>query len=185
MTLPQKIPHSMKEAYYQEMMIEIIAAKKELTELEQQFAKAMEDNSIRLGMTYELSENCLKEAQATFNQYINAANAHFTATKGEVEKQAYKKIEDTVTRSLIQSHKQLMVANPPKMTLGTILGAIGVSTLIAAIVGIGFGLGAYQLSEHNRFTAQEIQLLQKGVALQKAWPSLSSKTQKELSQAMQ
>lgn len=184
MTLPQKTPRSMKEAYYQEMMIEIIAAKKELNELEQQFAKAMEDNSIRLGMTYELSENCLKEAQATFNQYVTAANAHFTAKQGEVEKQAYKKIEDTVTRSLVQSHKQLMVANPPKMTLGTMLGAIGVSTLIAAVVGICFGLGAYQLSGQGRLTQQEIKIMQTGSALQKAWPSLSSQAQKELSKAM-
>lgn len=167
----------LKEAYLSAMLGEVVYLRRNINNI-------LEESSCRIGMTQDIIERHLNASKEALDKYIVAANAHFTKTKGELKEIAASELRDNVTQSLLDAHKQLLISNPPRMSLRNMLVSIALSGLIAAVIGIGAGLLTFQLSGANRLTPEEQQFIHDGRALEQIWPQLSTTTRQELRSAL-
>lgn len=179
-TEPMNAPHSkdLKEAYLSAMLGEVVYLRKQINHI-------LEESSCRIGMTQDIIEGHLNASKEALDKYIQAANAHFAKTKGELKDIAANELRENVTRSLIDAHRELLQANPPRMSLRNMLTTVIIAGVFSGAVGIGAGLLTFQLSGENRLSREELQLIDNGRALQQAWPHLSATTRKEINTAIQ
>lgn len=167
----------LKEAYLSAMLGEVVYLRRNINNI-------LEESSCRIGMTQDIIERHLNASKEALDKYIVAANAHFTKTKGELKEIAASELRDNVTQSLLDAHKQLLISNPPRMSLRNMLVSIALSGFVAAVIGIGAGLLTFQLSGANRLTPEEQQFIHDGRALEQIWPQLSTTTRQELRSAL-
>lgn len=180
--LSEQIPYhqskDLKEAYLSAMLGEVVYLRRNINNI-------LEESSCRIGMTQDIIEQHLNASKEAVDKYILAANAHFTKTKSELKEIAANELRDNVTQSLLDAHKQLLIASPPRMSLRNMLASIMLSGVVAAAIGICAGLLTFQLSSANRLTQEETQLIHDGRALQQIWPTLSQATRQEIHSALQ
>lgn len=167
----------LKEAYLSAMLGEVVYLRRNINNI-------LEESSCRIGMTQDIIERHLNASKEALDKYIVAANAHFTKTKGELKEIAASELRDNVTQSLLDAHKQLLISNPPRMSLRNMLVSIALSGVVAAMIGIGAGLLTFQLSGASRLTPEEQQFIHDGRALEQIWPQLSTTTRQELRSAL-
>lgn len=167
----------LKEAYLTAMLGEVVYLRKQLNHI-------LEESSCRIGMTQDIIENHLNSAKEAVDKYVLAANAHFAKTRSDLKEVAANELRESVTRSLVDAHKQLLLANPPRMSLRNMLSTIIIAGVFAGVVGVGSGLLTFQLSGEHRLTQEELQLIDNGRTLEQVWSQLSESTRKEIKAAI-
>ncbi len=163
MSVEPAIPQNVREALITEVFGEILAARKDVE-------KFRDDLSLRAGICQEY----LESANETLKKYQAAANAHFTATKGELKDVASTELRESITQSLVDAHQRVAI-NRPKLGVSGLLIIALTSALVAGIIGIGSGYLAYQFQ--NQADAKYVQ---NGKELEAVWPSLKKTTKDDL-----
>ncbi|MHC5780311.1 hypothetical protein [Aliivibrio fischeri] len=173
---PKSTITTMQEAYTREILSEIFLLQKKLTEIGS-------ESTMRIGITQNIIDEHLERGSKALDNYTQAANAHFSATKQELKDIASNEVKTNITKSLIDAHHQLLLANPPRIALRSVLMMTLVASIVASTIGLGGGYIAYNTLNKNRLSADEIQYIDKGRLLKQSWPILSPQTKKELEQA--
>nr|WP_014343783.1 hypothetical protein [Aliivibrio fischeri]AEY78181.1 hypothetical protein [Aliivibrio fischeri] len=171
LVLPSKPMTSYQEAYLREIFSEIILLQKKLTEIGN-------ESTMRIGITQNIIDEHLERGSKALDNYTQAANAHFSATKQELKDIADNEVKTSITKSLIDAHHQLLLANPPRIALRSVLMMTLVASIVASTIGLGGGYIAYNTLNKNRLSADEIQYIDKGRLLKQSWPILSPQTKK-------
>ncbi len=138
---------------------------------------------MRIGITQDIINTHLEHGAKALDNYTQAANAHFSATKNELKAIANDEVKSTITKSLIEAHHQLLLAKPPKIALRAVLMMIVVAAMVGGIIGLCGGYIAYHAQNTNRLSVNELQLIEKGRLLQQSFSTLSPATKQELAQA--
>lgn len=125
----KNIPIDLKEAYLQEMQCEVILLRNEINQI-------FSESSIRVGITQEIIEKHLTQANEALNKYTQAANLHFSAQKMEFKEIAEKELKSAI----VEAHRELLKSNPPKMSLNNILLSILISAIVSGFVGFTLGI---------------------------------------------
>ncbi|EGQ8084060.1 hypothetical protein ABF107_004437 [Vibrio parahaemolyticus] len=121
----EPLPRDLKETYLLETLGEVILLNKELKELR-------DESMMRIGITQNIIDEQLTASREVLAQYTQAANAHFTTKKEELRDIA----EHELKKALLDAHKQLLISNPPKMGMSSILPCVLLSGTVSALVSI-------------------------------------------------
>ncbi|MGR6830956.1 hypothetical protein [Aliivibrio wodanis] len=176
MTPPIDNSVNYQEAYIREILSEVILLQKKLTEIGG-------ESQMRIGITQDIINTHLNHAAKALDNYTQAANAHFSVTKQELKDIADNEVKTSITKSLLDAHHKLLLANPPRIALQAVLMMTVVAALVGGIVGLGGGYIAYHAQNTNRLSVNEIQLIEQGRLLQQSFSTLSPATKQELEQA--
>ncbi|MCD9465107.1 hypothetical protein GLP30_18935 [Photobacterium phosphoreum] len=125
----KNIPVDLKEAYLQEMQCEVILFREELKEIHT-------ESVVRIGITQEIIETQLNNANEALNKYTQAANVHFSTTKKELKDIAENELKETITKSFLEANKQLLVLHKPKRNISDIV----ISAFVFSAIGLTIGL---------------------------------------------
>lgn len=123
------IPLDLKEAYLQEMQCEVILLREEIKEIHA-------ESVVRIGITQEIIETQLNNANEALNKYTQAANVHFSTTKKELKDIAENELKETITKSFLEANKQLLVLHKPKRNISDIV----ISAFVFSAIGLTIGL---------------------------------------------
>ena len=167
---------TMQEAYTREILSEIFLLQKKLTEIGG-------ESQMRIGITQDIINTHLNHAAKALDNYTQAANAHFSVTKQELKDIADNEVKTSITKSLLDAHHKLLLANPPRIALQAVLMMTVVAALVGGIIGLSGGYIAYHAQNTNRLSVNEIQLIEKGRLLEQSFSTLSPATKQELEQA--
>ncbi|ANC00452.1 hypothetical protein [Vibrio parahaemolyticus] len=121
----EPLPRDLKETYLLETLGEVILLNKELKELR-------DESMMRIGITQNIIDEQLTASREVLAQYTQAANAHFATKKEELRDIA----EHELKKALLGAHKQLLISNPPKMGMSSILPCVLLSGAVSALVSI-------------------------------------------------
>ncbi|EIK4811119.1 hypothetical protein EM61_020170 [Vibrio parahaemolyticus] len=121
----EPLPRDLKETYLLETLGEVILLNKELKELR-------DESMMRIGITQNIIDEQLTASREVLAQYTQAANAHFATKKEELRDIA----EHELKKALLDTHKQLLISNPPKMGMSSILPCVLLSGAVSALVSI-------------------------------------------------
>lgn len=98
--MSEKGEKTVREALLNEMYIQMIDIDDRLKSWEQEL-------SMRTGITQDIIDKHLNEGVKALDKYTNAANAHFTMLKKELQLEAQSEIKKQITESLIDAHHQI------------------------------------------------------------------------------
>lgn len=164
-----------QEAYMREILSEIILLQKKLTEVGN-------ESTMRIGITQNIINEHLEHGSKALDNYTQAANAHFSATKSELKAIADNEVKASITKSLLKAHKELLRANPPRINLAAVLKMTVIAALVGAVIGLGGGYIAYHVINTERLTPLESHFIKQGRLLTQSWETLSPSAQQELEQ---
>ncbi|OBU42127.1 hypothetical protein AYY26_20395 [Photobacterium phosphoreum] len=111
------------------MQCEVILFREELKEIHT-------ESVVRIGITQEIIETQLNNANEALNKYTQAANVHFSTTKKELKDIAENELKETITKSFLEANKQLLVLHKPKRNISDIV----ISAFVFSAIGLTIGL---------------------------------------------
>ncbi|MGF1803718.1 hypothetical protein L4C31_00475, partial [Aliivibrio sifiae] len=114
LTKPDETATSMQEAYTREILSELFLLQKKLSEIK-------DESTMRISITQNIINEHLERGSKALDNYTQAANAHFSATKNELKAIADNEVKASITNSLLKAHKELLRANPPRINLAAVL----------------------------------------------------------------
>ena len=173
MTPPIDNSVNYQEAYIREILSEVILLQKKLTEIGG-------ESQMRIGITQDIINTHLNHAAKALDHYTQAANAHFSVTKKELKDIADNEVKASITKSLLDAHHKLLLANPPRIALQAVLMMTVVAAMVGGIIGLSGGYIAYHAQNTDRLSVNELQLIEKGRLLEQSFSTLSPATQQEL-----
>ncbi|PKF50231.1 hypothetical protein [Enterovibrio nigricans] len=121
----EPLPRDLKEIYLLETLGEVILLNKELKELR-------DESMMRIGITQNIIDEQLTASREVLAQYTQAANAHFATKKEELRDIA----EHELKKALLDAHKQLLIVNPPKIGMSSLLPCVLLSGAVSALISI-------------------------------------------------
>jgi hypothetical protein len=119
----------LKETYLREILAETILLHEQLEEIRN-------GSMLRIGITQEIIETQLNNANEALNKYTQAANVHFSTTKKELKDIAENELKETITKSFLEANKQLLVLHKPKRNMSDIV----ISAFVFSAIGLTMGL---------------------------------------------
>jgi hypothetical protein len=173
MTPPIDNSVNYQEAYIREILSEVILLQKKLTEIGG-------ESQMRIGITQDIINTHLNHAAKALDHYTQAANAHFSVTKKELKDIADNEVKASITKSLLDAHHKLLLANPPRIALQAVLMMTVVAAMVGGIIGLSGGYIAYHAQNTDRLSVNELQLIEKERLLEQSFSTLSPATQQEL-----
>ena len=175
-------PSTPIEAYVAEILSEFVPIKSAIKQ-------ATDDMNIRIGITQQIIESHLEQANQTLALYTQNATYQSISIENELA-QAKKELahltnrylKSAVTQSLLDAHHQLQ-QKPAKPNKQTLLITVFIASLTSGFVGGILGLTS-QYWSNAPLSPQQQQAMAQGQLLLQAWPNLDPKTQTALNKAI-